>query len=258
MCATRSAAVRPPRCRRSILVGQLLVQLPPQKDSGAPAILKLLVDVVGFYDADTRVPADPGPAARLVRRHRGRSPSSTSPANCCWRSSSARTPPSSCRPAGSTRVRRPAASGYRATLDRLRVSFGIGPVKLPIEHVLRSHAQLGSGGQKTALSADFGVASIEASLGWDALLYLSPRFYFIVDLEFKAKVKAFGETLASVTVSATLEGPDRVAHLRRVQLLDPLVGQDRPLRRALGRGRRPRRGHRLAQQALLPELVQPR
>jgi hypothetical protein len=41
------------------------------------------------------------------------------------------------------------------------------------------------------------------------LLYLSPRFFFIVDIEFKAKVKAFGETLAAVGVSATLEGPDR-------------------------------------------------
>ena len=52
------------------------------------------------------------------------------------------------------------------------------------------------------------MAKIEASLGWDALLYLSPRFFFVVDLEFKAKVKAFGRTLASVTVTATLEGPD--------------------------------------------------
>ena len=58
------------------------------------------------------------------------------------------------------------------------------------------------------MKADFGVAKIEASLGWGALLYLSPRFFFVVDLEFKAKVKAFGETLASVTVTATLEGPD--------------------------------------------------
>ena len=58
------------------------------------------------------------------------------------------------------------------------------------------------------MKADFGVAKIEASLGWDALLFLSPRFFFIVDLEFKAKVKAFGRTLASVTVTATLEGPD--------------------------------------------------
>ena len=33
-----------------ILLGQLLVQLPP-KDLGVPPIVKLLVDVVGFYDA---------------------------------------------------------------------------------------------------------------------------------------------------------------------------------------------------------------
>jgi hypothetical protein len=40
------------------------------------------------------------------------------------------------------------------------------------------------------------------------LFYLSPRFYFEIDLAFNAKVKAFGETLAAVGVQASLEGPD--------------------------------------------------
>ena len=35
-----------------IVVGQVLVQMPP-KETKAPAILKLLIDVVGFYDCDT-------------------------------------------------------------------------------------------------------------------------------------------------------------------------------------------------------------
>ena len=93
-------------------------------------------------------------------------------------------------------------------LDKLRVSFKLGPVSLSIEHYFAVTPNSVQAGQKASLKADFGVAKIEASLGWDALLYLSPRFFFVVDLEFKAKVKAFGETLASVTVTATLEGPD--------------------------------------------------
>ena len=88
------------------------------------------------------------------------------------------------------------------------MSFKLGPVSLAIEHYFAITPNSVQAGQKTSLKADFGVAKIEASLGLDALLYLSPRFYFVVDLEFKAKVKAFGETLASVTVTATLEGPD--------------------------------------------------
>ena len=41
---------RPAELTKVILLGQLLVQLPP-KELGVPAIVKLLVDVVGFYDA---------------------------------------------------------------------------------------------------------------------------------------------------------------------------------------------------------------
>ena len=189
-----------------VLVGQVLVQLPARK-LGVPAILKLLIDVVGFYDGDTRsllvrgrlrdsfvgiegfvkldlagellVAAQFGPHPAFVLSAGGFHP----------------------RYAGlPERVPR--------DLDRLRVSFKLGPVSLSIEHYFAVTPNSVQAGQKTSLKADFKVAQIEASFGWDALLYLSPRFFFVVDLEFKAKVKAFGETLASVTVTATLEGPD--------------------------------------------------
>ena len=41
--------------------------------------------------------------------------------------------------------------------------------------LLRDHPELRAGGAKVTVKADFGVASIEASLGFDALLYLAPR-----------------------------------------------------------------------------------
>jgi len=182
------------------------VQMPP-KATGVPAILKLLVDVVGFYDADKEfllvrarlrdsfvgvegfakldlagelvLAIQFGDDANLVLSAGGFHPRYTGLPE---------------------RVPR--------DLDRLRVSFGIGPVKLSVEQYFAVTPNSVQAGQKASLKADFGVAGIEASLGWDALLYLSPRFYFVVDLEFKAKVRAFGETLASVGVSATLEGPD--------------------------------------------------
>jgi hypothetical protein len=43
----------PATLSKVVLVGQVLVQLPP-RDTGVPAILKLLIDVVGYYDGDTR------------------------------------------------------------------------------------------------------------------------------------------------------------------------------------------------------------
>ena len=182
------------------------MQLPP-RDTGVPAILKLLIDVVGYYDGDTRfllvrarlrdsfvgiegfvkldlagellVAAQFGPKPAFVLSAGGFHPRYVDLPE---------------------RVPR--------DLDKLRVSFKLGPVSLSIEHYFAITPNSVQAGQKASLKADFGVAKIEASLGWDALLYLSPRFFFIVDLEFKAKVKAFGRTLASVTVTATLEGPD--------------------------------------------------
>ena len=196
----------PATLSKVVLVGQVLVQLPP-RDTGAPAILKLLIDVVGFYDGDTRfllvrarlrdsfvgiegfvkldlagellVAVQFGPKSAFVLSAGGFHPRYVDLPE---------------------RVPR--------DLDKLRVSFKLGPVSLAIEHYFAVTPNSVQAGQKTSLKADFGVAKIEASLGWDALLYLSPRFFFVVDLEFKAKVKAFGETLASVTVTATLEGPD--------------------------------------------------
>jgi len=196
----------PATLSKVVLVGQVLVQLPP-RDTGVPAILKLLIDVVGYYDGDTRfllvrarlrdsfvgiegfvkldlagellVAAQFGPKSAFVLSAGGFHPRYVDLPE---------------------RVPR--------DLDKLRVSFKLGPVSLSIEHYFAVTPNSVQAGQKASLKADFGVAKIEASLGWDALLYLSPRFFFVVDLEFKAKVKAFGETLASVTVTATLEGPD--------------------------------------------------
>ena len=190
-----------------ILLGQVLVQMPP-KATGAPAILKLLVDVVGFYDCDTEF---------LLIRARLRDSfvgiehfAKLDLAGELLIAAQFGADPSFVLSAGGFH---PKYEGLPERvpkqLDRLRVSFGIGVVKMSNELYFAVTPNSVQAGFKTSVVADFGVAGIEASLGFDALLYLSPRFHFLVDLEFKAKVKAFGETLASVGVTATLEGPDR-------------------------------------------------
>ena len=229
-----------------------------RRTSASPAILKLLVDVVGFYDADTKF---------LLIRARLRDSfvgiegfAKLDLAGELLLAMQFGADPSFVLSAGGfhPRVQGPARRGCRATSSGSRVSFGIGPVKLSVEHYFAVTPNSVQAGWKASLKADFGVAAIEASLGWDALLYLSPRFYFLVDLEFQAKVKAFGETLASVGVTATLEGPGQWRVHGRVQLLDPLVGQDGLLRRELGRGARPPTpGTASLQQALIAELTNP-
>lgn len=197
---------KPTALSRVILLGQLLVQLPP-KDLGAPAILKLLVDIVGFYDADTEF---------LLIRARLRDSfvgiehfAKLDLSGELLLAVQFGSDPNFVLSAGGFHPRYQGLPARVPTqLERLRVSFALGPVKLSVDQYFAVTPNSVQAGQKVSLVADFGVASVEASLSWDALFYLSPRFYFIVDLEFRAKVKAFGRTLASVGVTATLEGPD--------------------------------------------------
>jgi len=189
-----------------ILVGQILVQLPP-KATGVPAILKLLIDVVGYYDADTDFMLI---RARLRDSFVGiEGFVKLDLAGEFLFAASFGADPSFVISAGGFH---PKYEGLPERvprdLDRLKVSFKIGPVKLSVEQYFAVTPNSVQAGQKAMLKADFGVG-VEASLSWDALLYLSPRFYFVVDVEFNAKITAFGETLMAVKVRASIEGPDR-------------------------------------------------
>ena len=238
-----------------ILVGQLLVQLPP-KETKAPAILKLLVDIVGFYDADKEF---------LLIRARLRDSfvgiEGVAKLNLAGELLLAVQFGANSNFILSAGGFHPKYDGLPERvprqLDRLRVSFGIGPVKLAVEQYFAVTPNSVQAGQKASLVADFGVASIEASLGWDALLYLSPRFYFVVDLEFKAKVKAFGETLTSVGVSATLEGPDRWHIYGEFSFSILWWDKTVPFDKQWGEVEAADAGTVSLQQALLPELSNP-
>ena len=189
-----------------ILLGQMLVQLPP-KATGVPAILKLLVDVVGFYDADSSF---------LLIRARLRDSfvgiegfAKLDLAGEYLFAAQFGTDAAFVISAGGFHPKyQGLPERVPRDLDRLKVSFGVNVIKLTVEQYFAVTPNSVQAGQKAILKADLGVA-VEASLSWDALLYLSPRFYFVVDVEFKAKITAFGETLMAVRVTATIEGPDR-------------------------------------------------
>ena len=63
------------------------------------------------------------------------------------------------------------------------------------------------GGFKVILSAKLGPASIDGHLGFDAIIFIKPRFRFIVGLDFAVSLKAFDVTLCAVAVSMELQGP---------------------------------------------------
>lgn len=196
---------KPVELTKVILLGQLLAQLPP-RSTGAPAIVKLLVDVVGFYDA---------PAKFLLIRARLRDSFAgvehfakldlTGELVLAMRFGDDASFVLSA--GGFHPAFKDVPQGVPSGLERLAVSFGINIIKLRAELYFAITSNSVQTGCKFELSADIDVAAIKGHLSFDALLYLSPKFYFIVELDFQVSLEAFGESLASVTVHMALEGP---------------------------------------------------
>ncbi|WP_367140980.1 MULTISPECIES: DUF6603 domain-containing protein [Streptomyces] len=196
---------RPAELTKVILLGQLLVQLPP-RELGVPAVLKLLVDVVGFYDA---------PEQFLLIRARLRDSfvgvegfvklNLTGELLLAARFGD---DPSFVLSAGGFHPAfKDVPRGVPADLERMAVSFGLGPIKMRGENYFAVTSNTVQAGSRIEVSADIDVAAIRGHLSFDALLYLEPTFHFLVQLEFQVQLEAFGESFCSVTVRMSLKGP---------------------------------------------------
>lgn len=195
----------PAQFTKLVLLGQVLVQLPP-KALGVPAIVKILVDVVGFYDA---------PEHFLLIRARLRDSfigiegfaklDLTGEMVLAMRFGDE--PSFVLSSGGFHPAFKDVPRGVPDKLERLAVSFGIGPIKLRNETYFAITSNSVQGGWKCELSADIEVASIKGHLSFDALLYLKPKFHFQAELQFQVSLEAFGEDLCSVRVEMTLQGP---------------------------------------------------
>lgn len=196
---------KPAALTKVVLIGQLLAQLPP-KATGVPAIVKLLVDVVGFYDAQEKF---------LLIRARLRDSfvgiegfaklDLTGELLLAMRFGD---DPSFVLSAGGFHPAfKDVPAGVPAALERLAVSFGFGPIRMRCEQYFAITSNSVQAGFRIVISAKLGPASIEGHLGFDALVLLKPKFRFIVALDFAVAVKAFGESLCSVTVTMQFEGP---------------------------------------------------
>ncbi len=196
---------RPVALTKVVLLGQLLAQL-PQRDLGLPAIVKLLIDVVGFYDAQEKFLlirarlrdsfvgiegfAQLNLSGELLLAMRfGDDPSFVLSAG------------------GFHPAFKDFPKGVPNTLERLAVSFGIGPIQLRAEQYFAITSNSVQGGFKVSLTAKLGPASIEGWLSFDALLYLAPHLHFLVSIGFSVSLKAFDTTLCAVSVSMSLQGP---------------------------------------------------
>ncbi len=91
---------------------------------------------------------------------------------------------------------------------RIGAGFDIGIVGVSIKVYFAITAATVQGGAELKVWADVGVASFDGGLGFDAIFYLKPKFYFEVDFRAWANAQAFGIEFG-VRVEGMLKGPGR-------------------------------------------------
>ncbi|MEO7072487.1 MAG: DUF6603 domain-containing protein [Rhodanobacter sp.] len=100
-------------------------------------------------------------------------------------------------------------SDIPAPFDRVGMSLDIGIVGISFKGYFAVTSATVQAGAELRAWADIGIASIEGGLGFDAICYLAPRFYFEVDIFAYLDVHVFGKDFASIHLDGTLAGPGR-------------------------------------------------
>ncbi|MGP4090923.1 DUF6603 domain-containing protein [Streptomyces sp. KR55] len=185
---------------RLVLIGQLRVQMLPEA-TGTPPLLKLLVDILGYYDAVSK-------RIGFVARLRDSKVAEITLSGMLVVQADFGEQPSFVLAAGGFHPRfKDIPTGTPAPIDRLAVGFSIGPVKIAIEGYFAVAASTVQTGASLRAQAKFGPLSIDGRLGFDAIFFFEPTFHFEVDLKAGVSVKFRGRSLASVDFKGTLSGP---------------------------------------------------
>jgi hypothetical protein len=95
-----------------------------------------------------------------------------------------------------------------APFQRIGAGFDIGIIGVSIKVYFAITAATVQGGAEVKAWGDVGVASFDAGLGFDAIFYLQPKFYFEVDFRAWANAQAFGIEFG-VRLEGLLKGPGR-------------------------------------------------
>ena len=182
-----------------VLLGQLRVEI--GKDLGTSTPVKLIVDILGFWDADEKrygflarlrdskiggvdiigslaVYGEYGEKSRFILAAGGFNPHFTD-----------------------------VPDAIRSMDDRLGASFKISVIKVTLTGYFAITPGTIQFGLNLAVVAKFGSVSIEGDLGGDALLQFKPYKHFLIDFHLNIAVKYKGHSLASVKCVGTIEGP---------------------------------------------------
>jgi hypothetical protein len=186
---------------RIVLVGQLRLQLGSTKSDSTTSVVRLIIDVLGFWDLEKKkygflaslrdskiatiditgglvVFGAYGDNSRFILAAGGFNPRFTD------------IPPEA-----------------KAAVDRLGAAFKVGSFSLKLTGYFALTPGTIQAGFDIAASASIGPVGLKGELGFDVIVYRDPRTHFIADFRFSAAITYSGHTLAGVTVTGFIEGP---------------------------------------------------
>ncbi|HSW23933.1 MAG TPA: DUF6603 domain-containing protein, partial [Burkholderiaceae bacterium] len=93
--------------------------------------------------------------------------------------------------------------------DRVGASMDIGVIGISLKGYFAITSATVQAGADFRAWASIGIASIEGGIGFDAICYLQPKFYFEVGIHAYLAVEVFGLDFASIHLDGLLGGPGR-------------------------------------------------
>lgn len=186
---------------RVVLLGTLRLAIGPRQEDPDATVVKLIVDVLGFWDRDRHrygflsrlrdstiagidiigglgVFGEYGDHSRFLLAAGGFNPRFQD-----------------------------VPAEMSSTLDRLGAAFSIGRFSVKLVGYFALTPGTIQAGADLSARGKFGSVGVTGSIGFDAIVYLEPRTHFIIDFRVSAEITYKGHTLTGVKVAGTLEGP---------------------------------------------------
>jgi hypothetical protein len=186
---------------RIAVVGQLRLELGPTKANSTATVVKLIVDVLGFWDLEKK---SYGFLARLRDSKIGTVDISGALAVYGQYGADSKF----ILAAGGFNPRfKDVPAEVKGAVDRLGASFKVGRFSLKLTGYFALTPGTIQTGFNITASASIGPVGLKGELGFDVLIYRDPHTYFIADFRFSAVVTYSGHTLAGVKVTGFIEGP---------------------------------------------------
>jgi hypothetical protein len=100
-------------------------------------------------------------------------------------------------------------SDIPSPFERVGTSYDIGVVGITFKGYFAVTSATVQAGAELRAWANIDIASIEGGIGFDAICYLTPKFYFEVDVFAYLDIHVFGLDFASIHLDGTFAGPGR-------------------------------------------------